>query len=216
MPEAAVFPGEPGTPTQLDSFTGTTELTFAAEGLEIDFVSEGTYVGTAFECRTTMDFGGFGITATGVGTPEMAWVDVGQGFVEVGAFDPDLETAISVCPANPMFWAGGSFALPGVEGEPDTINGIPAQRVEFGEFLEALSSFGVPDLEGMEFEDAVVWIADDGGWTVAIDMTFRIPPESAGDFFGPGTALTEPAVMRMIVQIADPNDPTLTVELPTS
>lgn len=216
MGEAAVFPGEPGTPTQLDSFTGITELSFAAEGLEIDFVSEGTYVGTAFECRTMMDFGGFGITATGVATPETAWVDVGQGFVEVGVFDQDLQTAISVCPANPLFWADGSFALPGIEGEPDTINGIPAQRVEFGEFLEALSSFGVPDLEGMEFEDAVVWIADDGGWVVAIDMTFRIPPESAGEFFGPGTALTEAAVMQMIVQIADPNDPTLTVELPTS
>jgi hypothetical protein len=215
MPEAAVFPSEPGTPTQLDSFTGTTELTFAAEGLEIDFVSEGTYVGTAFECRTTMDFGGFGITAVGVVTPETAWVDVGQGFVEVGALDPDLDTAISVCPANPLFWADGSFALPGVGGEPDTINGIPAQRVELSEFLEALSSFGVTDLEGIEFEEAVVWIADDGGWTAAFDMTFRMDPESAGEFFGPGTALTEPAVMRMIVQITDPDDPTLTVELPT-
>jgi hypothetical protein len=101
-----------------------------------------------------------------------------------------------------------------VGGEPDTINGIPAQRVELSEFLEALSSFGVTDLEGIEFEEAVVWIADDGGWTIAFDMTFRMDPESAGEFFGPGTALTEPAEMRMIVQIADPDDPTLTIELP--
>lgn len=34
------------------------------------------------------------------------------------------------------------------------------------------------------------------------------PPDSAGEYFG------RPAVMRMIVQIADPHDPSLTVEFP--
>ncbi len=210
----SAFPATPGTPTQLDSYSGTTEMSFAAEGLSMDFVSEGTYVGDAFRCDTTMDVGGFAITAAGIATPETAWVDLGQGFVEVPIFDPDLDTAIGVCPANPLFWVDGAFAIGEVEGEPDTINGIPAQRVELGELLDALSSFGFAALEGVEFQDAVVWIADDGAYVVAFDMSFSVAPESAGEIFGPGFELTEPATMRMVMQIADPNDPTLTVELP--
>lgn len=214
-PLAAAFPREPGTPTgELDSFTGTTDMTFSAEGLDAGFETLGTFVGDAFECTTTMDFGGFRLTATGVATPERSWVDAGQGFVEVGLLDPDLDTAIGVCAANPAFWEGGSFAFPAVEGEPDTINGIPVQRVEFSELLGALSAFGFAELGGLEFENAVFWIADDGGWVAGFDMTFLIQPESAAAFFGPGLTLTEPAEMTMIMRIADPNDPTLSVQLP--
>lgn len=209
-----MFPAEPGTPTELDSFTGNTEMSFSAEGLDVAFVSNGTYVGNAFECETTMDFGGFGLTAVGVGTPETAWVDVGQGFTEVSILDPDLDTAIGLCPANPLFWADGGFVFPGMEGEPDTINGIPAQRIELGEILDAMGAFGFAETEGMEFEEAVVWVADDGGYVVALDMSFSIAPDSAEVFFGPGVELTEAATMRMLIQIANPDDPTLTVQVP--
>lgn len=215
LAEVSAFPRVPGTPTgELDSFTGTTEIAFSAEGLDAGFETFGVYVDDAFACTTTMDFGGFGLTVAAAGTPDQVWVDVGGGYVETSMLDPDLDTAIGVCPANPLFWADGSFVFPGVSGEPDTINGIPAQRVELGELLGAAEALGFADLDGVEFEKAVVWIAEDGGFVVGMDMTFIVPPESADAIFGPGFDLTEPAMMAMSIRIADPNDPGLTVDLP--
>ena len=215
LAETSAFPKVPGTPVgELDSFTGTTTIAFSAQGIEAGFETFGVYVTDAFACTTTVNLGGFGITVDAVGTPDNVWVDVGNGFVETSLLDPDVDTAIDVCPASPLFWADGTFTFPGVSGEPDTINGIPAQRVELGELLGALGSLGFADMEGVEFEQAVVWVADDGGFIVGMDMTFIVPPESAEVIFGPGFELTEPAMMSMSIRIADLNDPGLTVDIP--
>jgi hypothetical protein len=188
-------------------------VTFSAEGLDMVMHSEGVYAGDAYRCETNMDFGGFAFTLIGLGTPETTWLDAGDGFIEVSALDPDLDTATGICPANPTFWADGAFAAPGAEGEPDVVNGIPAQRLDLSEFMAGLSGFGF-DMQGMEFEEATMWISDDGGWVVAFDMTFSVAPGSAEEFFGPGFEISEPAEMHMVMQIANPNDPSLAVEVP--
>lgn len=213
--ETQAFPREPGTPTELDSFTATSEVTFSAEELEFGMSSDGVFVGDAYRCDTAMDLGGFSFTMVAVGTPEASWLDDGGGFVEVSPLDPDFDTAAGICAANPAFWSDGGFVPPSAQGEPDTINGIAAQRLELSELLTSLAGLGF-ELDGMTFKDATIWIAEEGGWVVAIDMTFMIAPESAGEFFGPGFEIVEGAEMRMLVEIADPNDPSLAVEVPPS
>jgi hypothetical protein len=211
--EPQAFPREPGTPTELDSFSGTSDVTFSADDLELGMHSDGVYVGNAFRCDTAMDLGGFSFTLIAVGTPEATWLDDGTGFVEVSGLDPDFDSAAGTCPANPAFWNDGGFVPPSAQGEPDTVNGIASQRLELSEFLSSLAGFGF-EMQGMTFEDATIWIADDGGWIVKVDMTFTIAADSAETFFGPGFDIIEDAEMRMVVEIADPNDPSLTVDVP--
>ena len=181
--------------------------------LDIQMNSVGTFVGNAYKCETTIVFFGLAIGTTVVATPDSVWLDSGLGLEQTTPFNDDVDSATSICLANPEFWEGYE-QLP-FDGEPDTINGIATQRVVLTDFLDILSALGI-DLvsEGMELEEATAWFADPEGWLAGLDMTMIVDSAEISGAFGIPAEGAEDARMSISMRIANPNDPNLIVPVP--
>jgi hypothetical protein len=118
-----------------------------------------------------------------------------------------------------VFWADFDTSLcpTDVTGTAETVNGIPAQRIDFSETAELATCLRfAADLEGADFGQFDTWLADDGGWIVALTMDAALDAEAASRAFGGLPEEGTTAELSMDVQIADANDPSLVVEAPES
>jgi hypothetical protein len=215
-PDAGVSPSD-----ALDSFRFSAELAAEVGGSGFTLNIEGEFEGPdRLRCTISGSLGG-----TAIGKDELvvigddAWFDGGDGFEATTADDPDVVDDLDLCPGSPVFWEDFDFIedpspLP---GEPDTKNGVEATRYALGEAAEALESIGFlpPDLEGLTINTFDVWLAEDGGWPVALDMDMSADAEAAGDIFGlPSEDGAQEAHITMRVDITDANDDDIRVEEP--
>ncbi len=206
------FHTEAGSPPDaLDSFAGGLDANMEMMGISMVMTVDFTYVGSAYECVATVNAAGTSMEMAVVATPETIWLDQGYGFEESGPFDSNVQTVVGICPASPTFWMGfGEVPWAAMTGEPDTVNGIPAQRVDFTAMagamdlgaLAALMGGGVGS--GMDIDEAVFWIADPGGWPVAMQVGMvMLDLEGMGD-----------VPISMHYEINTVNDPSLSVQVP--
>jgi hypothetical protein len=94
-----------------------------------------------------------------------AWLDAGLGWASTTAGDPGVVADLESCPGSNVFWQ--SLGLPGdlggLQGPVTTVNGVAAVRV-------SLLGLGLvpPDSQGATVRTFDLWVAQDGGWVVAL------------------------------------------------
>jgi hypothetical protein len=171
-------------------------------------------------CRISGSLGGIDVGGDElVVIGEDAWLDTGEGFEAYSADDPDVVEDLDLCPGSPRFWADFDFLQdPGpLTGQPDTINGVDALRYSLGDAAEALKSIGFlpAELEGLTINTFDVWVAEDGGWPVALDMDIAADAAAAAETFGlPLEEGVQEARITMQVDITDVNAAGIHVEPP--
>jgi len=206
------FDAQAGSPPDaLDSFAGGLDATVDMMGISMVMTVDFTYVGSAYECVAAISAAGTSMEMTVVATPETLWIDKGMGFEESNRLDSDVQSVIGICPATPMFWMGfGEVPWASMSGDSETVNGIPAQRVDLTSMadvmelgaLAALMGGGIDT--GIEINEAVFWIADPGGWPVAMQVGMvMLDMEGMGD-----------VPITMHYEIDSANDPSLSVQVP--
>jgi hypothetical protein len=171
-------------------------------------------------CRISGSLGGIDVGGDElVVIGEDAWLDTGEGFEAYSADDPDVVEDLDLCPGSPRFWADFDFLQdPGpLTGQPDTINGVDALRYSLGDAAEALKSIGFlpAELEGLTINTFDVWVAEDGGWPVALDMDIAADAAAAAETFGlPLEEGVQEARITMQVEITDVDAADIHVEEP--
>jgi len=165
------------------------------------------------------------LDGTAVGRDELvvigddAWLDTGEGFQTTAADDADVVQDLSLCPGSAAFWEGFDFIQEPspLRGQPDTMNGVEAIRYSLGEAVETLKSIGFlpAELEGMTINTFDVWVAEDGGWAVALDVDITADAQAAAETFGlPLGEGGQQARIAMRVDITDVNAADIHVEPP--
>jgi hypothetical protein len=197
----------------LDSFTGEfeTEFQFVESG-SIVLLSDAVYVDGDQDCTEVTDLGEDltqeeRVVVVG---DEVFYEKDGAG-VRTDLDNPDVNQALDNCVSSDAFWDGFPSDLP--EGDPADFNGIPSERVnllEVGDQLE--EPLDLPP--GFDAEQFDVWIAEDGGWVVGSSIRYSGPAQACRDLFPEGEGAGEACTVRIDVRIADPDNPSLTVELP--
>jgi len=213
------FEAEVGTPpAELSSFAAEVEVEIAVGGLTISVKSDGVYTEDAYRCDTEIAFGGAALPISVIVTPSRVWIDRGTGYEETTMDDNDVQNAIGSCAASPGYWTDFADTELDARGEPDELNGVPVERFELDEFLGAAARFGFgpENAEGMTFDRMTMWIADPGGWIAGMRMEMSFDAETGTAIFGsPFDPTTDASgTMSFQVQITDPNNPTLVVEIP--
>jgi hypothetical protein len=214
-PSAGVSPSD-----ALESFRFSAEISVEVDsGLVLS--SEGEFEAPdRLGCTVSASLGG-----VSVGNDELvvvgddAWLDIGEGFEATTADDSDVVQDVDLCPGSPTFWEDFEFIQePGaLRGQPDTINGVDALRYSLGNAVEALKSIGfLPiELEGMTINTFDVWVAEDGGWPVALDVDILADAQAAAETFGlPLEEAGQQARITMRVDITDANATDIHVEEP--
>lgn len=200
----------------LSSFTGTSliEVDFGTEAFVVD--SFGTHVDGSYDCTTAVALAGAEFTARVISTPEGAWIDDGSGFVEAEPFA--VVDATAGCPADPSFWSDFSFeAFPKEAlGFPDEVNGVPAQRYDLLDFIEVSTELGLaPEIEGADYEEFSLWLADDGDWLARMVMRATLTDQAAADAFGlPIQPDADGATLLLTIDVTDADDPALEITTP--
>jgi len=144
-----------------------------------------------------------------------AWVDVGLGWTHTQANDPSAVENLELCPGSSLFWE--SLQLPadlgGIQGQPVTINGVAAVRLSLAGLAQSLPSLGIIPLglEGATIHRFDIWVAQDGGWLVALALDASVYGELVGDSGG-----VSGAAIRVRVDVTNPNDASIRVDPPTS
>ncbi len=218
-PTTTLPPLEPaeGTPAaELRSFTTTSVFRVEMPPSIVNVESSGTHVDGSFSCSTDLDMDGNAMTTQVVSTPDGVFADAGGGFSEVPA--ESAANATAGCPADPAFWSG--FTLMEIPEElprePVEVNGIAAYQIDLVAYSEVASQLGlVPDVEGASYEELTMTFAEDGDWLVSMNVIANLTPDAASMAFGvPVTEAGEGATISMTLDVADPDDPDLTVETP--
>jgi len=171
-------------------------------------------------CTISGSLGGIG-----VGRDELvvigddAWIDTGEGFEATSADDSEVVEDLDLCPGSPAYWEDFDFIQdPGpLPGQPDTINGVDAIRYSLGDAAGALKSIGFlpAELKGMTINTFDVWVAEDGGWPVALNVDISADAEAAAETFGlPAGEGGQQARITMQVDITDVNATDIHVEPP--
>jgi hypothetical protein len=167
------------------------------------------------------------LSGSAVGSDELvvigdnAWLDTGEGFQTTTSDDPNVVQDLALCPGSPRFWEGFDFIKePGsLPGQPDTKNGVDTLRYSLGNAVEALKSIGFlpAELEGMTITTFDVWVAQDGGWAVALDVDITADAQAAATTFGlPLGEAGQQARITMRVDITDVNATDIHVEPPVA
>ncbi len=215
----APFEPAPGTPpAELRSYTTTSVFRVDVPPMAINVASTGTHVDGSYQCATDLDMDDNALATTVVSTPDGLFVDAGSGFTEVPAESAANTTA--GCPADPAFWTG--FSLIDIPEDLPTeaveVNGIPGRQVDLVSQPEVADRLGlVPELEGATYDEFTMTFAEDGDWLLAMHLLASLTPEAASEAFGvPPEESTEGATISMNFDIADPDDPDLTVETPAT
>ena len=214
-PSANVSPSD-----ALESFRYSGEMAVEVDG-GLTLTMEGEFEAPdRLGCTISGSLGG-----AAVGSDELvvigddAWLDAGDGFEATTADDPNVEEDLALCPGSPAFWEDFDFIQdPGLlHGQPDTKNGVDTIRYSLGNAVEALKSIGFlpAELEGMTINTFDVWVAEDGGWAVALDVDLTADAQAAAETFGlPLGEAGQEAHITMQVDITDVNATDIHVEPP--
>jgi hypothetical protein len=204
----------------LDSFRFSTEISVEADG-GLVLSSEGEFEAPdRMGCTVSASLSGFNVSEDElVVVGDDAWLDTGEGFQATTADDSDVLQDLGLCPGSPTFWQDFTFIQdPGaLSGEPDTKNGVDALRYSLGNAAAALESIGFlpSELEGVTINTFDVWVAEDGGWPLAIDVDITADAQAASDMFGlPLAEAGQQARITMRVDITDVNAADIHVEEP--
>ena len=195
----------------LESFRFSAEMSVELDG-GLVLTSDGEFEGPdRLGCTISGSLSGIA-----VGSDELvvigddAWLDAGEGFQTTTADDPDVVEDLGLCPGSPAFWEGFDFIQDPspFPGQPDTIDGVGATRYSLGKAAEVLGSIGFlpPEMEGLTINTFDVWLAEDGGWPVALDLDFSADTEAAAEMFGlPAGEVGAQARIAIRVDITDVN-----------
>jgi len=215
-PSAAVSPSD-----VLDSFRFSSEMAVEVDG-GLTLTMEGEFEAPdRLGCTISGSLSGTKVGEDNlVVIGEDAWVDTGTGFQATSADDSAVVNDLDLCPGSPRFWAGFDFLQDpsSIPGQPDTMNGVDATRYALGEAAAALKSIGFlpAELEGMTINTFDVWVAEDGGWPVALDMDITADAQAAAETFGiPAGEAGQQARITMRVDITDVNAGDIHVAPPT-
>jgi hypothetical protein len=206
----------PGTPPALfDTYSATMEIQIELGDLVVDMRSDGVWTTDAFSCTTSTDMFGLGIEEHVVVTSSQMWIDSGFGLQPASLDDPDAMASLTTCPSSPGFWEE-LIVPPEMDltlSKPDEVNGIPARRINIGGAIGSARELGLPGLEGITFDTLTAWVAD--GVFVAFDTRATIDETLLSDMGLPSELdVGERAGMTMRFELADLNDPDLTVAIP--
>jgi hypothetical protein len=210
--EPTSAPSAPVAPSDvLDSFRFSSEMAVEVDGgltltMEGEFEAPDRLGCTISGSLSGTEVGEDNLVVIG----EDAWLDTGGGFEATSADDSAVVDDLGLCPGSPRFWAGFDFLQDPstIPGQPDTMNGVNATRYALGEAAEALKSLGFlpAELEGMTINTFDVWVAEDGGWPVALDMDITADAQAAAETFGiPAGEAGQQARITMRVDITDVN-----------
>jgi hypothetical protein len=210
--------GAGGPPTDyLDTFHAVLEMSMELDLFGMDFAAEGDFEGP--------DSCSCDISASMVGIPlieervvvigNKAWIDMGDGWRETTPSDPEVAEALGMCPACPSFWEDFAFEAPPLPGEQETKNGVAAIHYTLAELYEAFAGIGLipEEMEGISVDALDVWVAEDGGWLVCLDMEICVEAEAMEEFTGPLEGV-DSVCMAMSIDITDANDPSIQVNAP--
>lgn len=214
--EPGAFESIPGTPPAVfDTFTSRMVVVMQLDDTQLQVTSEGSWTTDAFECTTTIDLGGFGLSQSVVATPDQLWLDIGAGFEESGLFGP-AQDVVSGCPASPQFWA--DFAADDfgrATGETEDFAGRSAVKVDLTELLDFAGGIGVvPDLEDAAINSMVMWIDEEANVVLGLYADIEVDPAALGDIGIPAGDPTDGVALVMDLRVAEVNSPTTSVELP--
>ena len=150
---------------------------------------------------------------------DSAWIDSGGGFRATASDDPDVAQDLDLCPGWSGYWEGFDFLKDPspISGQPDSRNGVNAARYSLGDAAEALGAVGFSpaELQGVTIRSFDAWLAEDGGWPVAISADFSLDAASAAETLGlPAEEGGQPARITMRVDITDANGTDIRVEEP--
>jgi hypothetical protein len=126
-----------------------------------------------------------------------AWIDeMESGWTPVPPDDPGAR----LCPGSSLFWEGflPLENLAGIERHLDLSKAVPAMRLSLIGWVQSLPSAFGSISEGATVNTFNIWVAQDGGWLVALEFD--------------GTVDGEPTQIR--VDVTNPNDPTISVNAP--
>lgn len=202
----------------LDSFRWLFLTDFSndeGEGLLVQ--TEGVYVGGDFECSITAGLGGLEFTYGLVMIGDTAWVDdgTGSGYVILDSTDPQVTDSLGICPGSPVFWADitGGDPLP-LGGDPEERNGVATRRLDLTGILSEASGLGLfpSEVDGVDFEELVFWVAEEGDWVTSVSMKGSLDPEAFADLTGSEVA-TEGSLL-VTLDVTDADNPELVVSAP--
>jgi hypothetical protein len=179
----------------LTGFRYTMEWTMGAGTEAITVSSEGAFKKPPDSIRCDLAISGFTWKVVVIG--DDAWVDG----THTMASDPTVVGDLTqLCPGYGPFWEGFlPLDLEGIQGQIAFRNGVLATRLSLkgqGQ-VQSLPVLGT-SLEGADVQTFDIWVAQDGGWLVALefDATFGDVP------------------VRIQVDVKSPNDPTIQVNPP--
>ena len=214
-PSAGVSPSD-----ALESFRFSGEMAVEVDG-GLALTMEGEFEAPdRLGCKISGSLGGIDVGGDElVVIGDDAWLDTGAGFEAFSADDPAVVEDLALCPGSPAFWEDFDFLQdPGpLTGQPDTINGVDAVRYSLGDVAGALKSIGFlpAELEGVTINTFDVWVAEDGGWPVALDMDIAADAAAAAETFGlPIEEGVQEARITMQVDITDVDAAGIHVEPP--
>lgn len=200
----------------LDSFHATATIAMTGEnGTGITITGEGLHAAGDFSCTTAVALGPITISTSVISVGDEVWFDAGSGsFVEASLLDPQVSDVLTGCPGAAPFWAEFDLSdLEGVKGVSEDRNDQVTQRIDISEVLSSLNGvgIGVAELEGMDFDHFVLWMADPAGWLVSLEMDATVDAALLAEEMGPvfsdaGTVRFE---MTLDVDMAD--DPSIEV-----
>jgi hypothetical protein len=189
----------------LTSFRYTMEWTTGTGADAVTVSSEGAFKAPGrIRCDLSMSGGGMSFTWERVVViPPDAWIDTGSGWTHTTPSDPTWPAIVGdltqLCPGYGPFWEGflPLGDLGSIEQHSDPSKGVPAVRLSLKGRVESIPSIPVlpTSLEGADVQTFDIWVAQDGGWLVALefDATFGDVPT------------------RIQVDVTNPNDPTIEV-----
>ena len=103
-----------------------------------------------------------------------AWLNSSEGWRQGSVNDPEIQDRIGSNPGTSDFWMEflKTSQLDGLERSEEPVNGVKAEKIttrdmkRFGRLLGAEEK----KLEGVELEEFTIWLAEDGGWPVAMRL----------------------------------------------
>jgi hypothetical protein len=131
--------------------------------------------------------------------PPDAWIDMGSGWTHTTPSDTTVDSDLrQLCPGSSLFWEGFlPLDVGGISGQTAFKNGVLATRLSLKGVVQSLPILGgIP--EGADVQTYDIWVAQAGGWLVALKFDATVDGEPLG----------------IQIDVTNPNDPTISVNPP--
>ena len=208
-----ILPDTP--PAELTGFTAAfmMQLTDADDVVLARITGEGTWTTEGFGCTIATESGDTTTSVQIVSSQDAIWFATDDGYEATTPTDTGAENLLIGCPSSPPFWEAYEYysQLAFLPSDPDTVNGIPARRVDLSSLTEAP--------ENADSVTMVVWLPEEGRYLLA--MVHQIEFTSVAgleewflDEFVTDPSAPGPYVYTLRFALADVDDPNLTVDLP--